>query len=228
MENIVLNNKDELNNYIRQHRVKSLGFGREGTCFLLDNGKVIKDLYESYYPDFALQFKDLNIDSFVFAKSGVLINNYINAIFIEYIEGLTLLEKIPNNEDILLIGEQLQKLVEDIKKISKLGIIVRDFYLGNVIYNKNGFNIIDTINYLYLHKGDYIIDNLIEIMNKLYNILIGEIYSCKEIPSNLLFLGQNDILENPKDYLKELKEKIEEIGEQNITTLGDAKKILIK
>ena len=228
MENLLFNNKSELNDYIRKHSIQCLGLGREGICYLLDNGLVLKKLYNEYYSDFALQFKDINIESFVFAKTGIIINNFINAVFMDYIKGFTILEKIPYDQNILIIAEQLQKLVEDIKKISKLGIIAKDFYPGNIIYNEKGFIIIDTISYLYLNKGDVKVNNLFEIMNKVYDALIKEIYFCKEIPSNLLFMGKIDILENPKEYLKELKLKIEEISQQEVITLGDIKKILNK
>ena len=228
MENIIFDNKSELLNYIKLHYIKALGIGREGASYLMDNGLVLKHLYDEYTKEFALKFKDMNIESFVFAKSGVLINDYINAIFMEYIKGFNLLDKNLDNKNILMIGNQLQKLVEDIKKISELGILVKDFFPGNVIYNDNGFKVIDTMCYLYLGDFNYQLSNLREIMNKLYDYLIKEIYICKFIPDKLLFLGKTDILLNPLEYLKSLKEKIEEIGEQEIMTLGDAKKILIK
>ena len=228
MKNLIFNNKDGLDRFIKKHTVKPLGAGREGASFLMDNGLVLKKLNDEYNPEFVMQFKDLDISSFVFAKSSVIIDNYVNAIFMEYIKGYTLLENVPNNQDLLVLGEQLQKLVEDIKKISELGIWVKDFYPGNIIYNNNGFKIIDTIGYLYLANNNFELDNLYEIMNKLYGVLIKEVYSCNEISSDLLFIGNTNILKNPKEYLKELKNVIEKIGECDITTLGDAKKTLLK
>ena len=228
MKNMILKDKNELWDYVKTHSVKPLGIGREGSCFLLDNNQVIKVLCQEYDSQYALQFKDIDVDSFIFSKYGILINNYINAIFMEYVKGLNLQDALPINQNILDLGEGLQKLVLDIKKISSLGILVKDFCPSNIIYSENSFKVIDTMCYLYFKNFNFEIDNLREIMNKIYNHLIFEIYNCKQISKNLLYLGNLELLEEPKEYFKNLKSKIEEISDQEVITLNDMKKTLKK
>ena len=227
MENLYLKSDDELQEYIKKHTKDCIGFGREGNCILTDNGYVLKKLYGEYNPQFALQFKNIENDSFIFAKSGIFIDDYIRAIFMRYAKGLTLSDKIPKDKSFIQLGIQLQKLVDDIVKLSEMGIQVKDFHMGNIVYDENKFTIIDTIGYLYL-RGSYKTENLREIMHRLFYYLLVDILRYREIPNNLVYYGKIDILESPNEYLIKLKKYIENLVEQDVTTVDDAIKVLNK
>lgn len=227
MENLYLNSEKELQNYIDEHKSNCLGFGREGNCILLDNGYVLKKLYGEYNPKFALQFKDVENDSFIFAKNGIFINQYISALFMKYVKGLTLSDKIPKDQSFIQLGLQLQKLVDDIIKLSEMGIQVKDFHTGNIIYDGNKFIIIDTLGYLYL-SGSYKTENLREVMHKVFYYILIDILRYREIPNSLVYYGKLNILENPNEYLLNLKKYIENIAEQEVNTVEDAIKVLKK
>ena len=131
MENVYFNSKKEIRNYISKHYVKSLGVGCSGSCYLLDNGMVIKDLNGDYYPEFVLQFKDFDIPSFIFAKSGAFVDKFVNAVFMYYAPGNTLYVDKPVDQDMITLGKHLEQVSKDIIDISKHGVIIRDFHCGN-------------------------------------------------------------------------------------------------
>ena len=71
-ENMYVNDRQELLDYIKTHSVKTFEPGREGVCNLLDNGQVVKYLHDEYNPKFVFQFSDLDIPSFIFTKTSSL------------------------------------------------------------------------------------------------------------------------------------------------------------
>lgn len=223
MENMDFQDRNELIQFISDHSIKRFTVGREGVCSLLDNGYVIKYLYDDYYPKFALQFKDVENDSFIFAKNAAFIKDYVAALFMEYAEGPTVEEKKPDDLALPILGSQLDKLVRDIKKISDMGIYVKDFTCGNIIHKPDQFKVIDTTPYLYLPKGNYRKENMSEIMNRLYDGILEEVMKYRrELGNDCIYRGRQEHLENPSEYLSKLKSIIENNTKQEITTLEDA------
>ena len=228
MENLYFQNKNEIKDYISCHFVKSLGAGRDGACFLLDDGSVIKDLNGDYYPDFVLQFKDFKVPSFVFAKAGAFIGDYISAIFMEYAPGNSLYSSKPIHQDMIILGKHLEQVAKDIIDISERGVLVKDFHCGNIMYDGQQMRIVDTLPYLYLPKGDYRRENACEIMNRLYEFLLGDILTYHSLGESRFFHGKQELLENPEQYFTMLKDLIEEDTETNIRSLNDASLVLRK
>ena len=228
MDNIYFDSENDLQKYIADHSIKSLGVGREGVCFLLDNELVIKKLYRDYYPDFALQFKDLDFPSFVFARSGAFIGESIRALFMEYADGDALIDKKPFSQDILTLGKQLEPVVKDIIDISKEGVLIKDFHCGNIIYDSNKMKIIDTLPYLRLANANYQKENICEVMNRIYSFLLGGFVSYPALGAKRFFLGEMDKLEHPEQYFGELREQIERTTDSEIKSLEDAYLVLKK
>ena len=228
MEDIEFANRELLREYIKVHTVKNLGAGREGAVTLLDDGSVVKYLYDDYKPEFALQFKDFDIDPFVFAKSGAFVDGYVAAQFMEYAKGKSLADEIPFKQDIEILSENLEVVSQGIESISEKGVLVKDFFAGNIIYDGNNFKIIDTLPYLFLHKGTYAKENYYEIMKQIYNLLLKEIMKNNIINRKFSYWGNLDYLKNPKLYLLSLKAFIEELIEQKINNLEEAKLALKK
>ena len=229
MDDIRFKDRTELRQYISDHMVKPLGVGREGQCTLLDNGLVIKYLYRDYYPQFALQFKDLYIPSLIFARYGAFVEDYVGAVFMDYAKGDALLDRIPLEQSLDVLGDHLNVLVDGIKKASEMGIYAKDFHCGNILYDLNQFKIVDTLSYLRFDNYTYEKDNIYEIMNPIFAKLLSEIIDYnKEIGFDLSFFGNLDYLKNPKEYLQLLKSRIETITDQEVTTLKDASMSLRK
>ena len=222
------NSRTELQEYIRSNYVKKLGLGREGVCSLLKDGTVIKYLHEDYYPDFALQFKDVDTPTFIFAKSGAFVGEFVSGLFMDYAEGKSLYEKKPTDQSMILLGTQLEQVVTDIKTISKQGVWIRDFHPGNMIYNGERFRIVDTLSYLSLPKDNYEEENMYEVMNRLYDFLLDDVMKDRDVYKKYIFYGRRDLIDHPKEYLTALKNYIEEISGKSITTLDDANKVLRK
>ena len=228
MKDLFFNNYNELKEYVNIHKVKSLGSGREGTCFLLDDNSVIKLLYSDYYSDYALQFKDIESPTFVFPKNCAFVKDYVRAIIMEYVQGDSLSKHKPIEQRIDLLGDKLQILTDSLDDISSKGILVKDFHCGNVIYNDNEFKVIDTLPYLYLHGNNYKNENLYEVMNRIYSFLLEDIMKYNEIYKKYGYIGNIDKLDNPAIYLRYLKEELENITDQEINTLSEANKVLKK
>ena len=228
MKDLYFDHFNDLQDYVYNHKVKSLGSGREGTCFLLDDNSVIKILYSDYYSEYALQFKDIDSATFVFAKNCTFVKDYVRAIMMEYVEGDSLSKHKPIEQRIDLLGDKLQILTDSLDDISSKGILVKDFHCGNLIYDGNNFKVVDTLPYLYLPGNNYKNENLYEVMNRIYSFLLDDIMKYKKISKEFGYIGNIDRLDNPAIYLSYLKEELENSTDQEINTLGDANKVLKK
>ena len=229
MNNIHLKSKQEFEEFLKTHVVKRLGVGgREGECSLLDNGYVIKKLYKDYYPQFALQFKDIDIPSFIFAKAGIIVDEFVVALLMEYAEGKILNEHRPTDQRIITLGEHLDTLVGDIKLISGKGVYVTDFHCGNIVYDYNRFRIIDTLPYLLMPTCNFEKANIYEIMNRLFDGILDDIMHFGVVRREIGYRGKIERLENPKEYLLALKGFLEDLSGQRIDTLDEAKLTLTR
>lgn len=229
MENMTFRSRDELREYIDVHKVDGLGTGKDGACFLLDDGTVIKYLYADYFLEYALQFKDIEIPSFVFAKAAAVVDGYAAAVFMEHAKGPVLGKNRPDKQSIVTLGDQLEVLVNDITVASKEGIWIRDFHCKNIIHGSDIFRIIDTLPFCFLPKGNYDLENKREVMFPIYSFLLGEIMENEIVHRNHPFYGNNtNPINRPKEYLMQVKSCIEDISGQEITTLEDANKVLKK
>ena len=224
MENMYFKNREEYRKYLNDHVVKRLGThaSRDGVCSLMDNGYVVKALYDEYYPNFAFQFKDFDIPSYIFSKTGAFVDGFVVAVFMDYAKGESVEQHKPIDQEIITLGTHLDLVAKDTKTIGEQGVKVNDFHCGNIIYDSNIFKIIDTLVYDLLTKGDYSKDNIYEVMNRLLAGILDDIMKYRIIRERYSFLGNLDYLENPKAYLIELKKFIEELTEKPINTLKEA------
>ena len=205
MKDLQFKDRNELRDYIRENREKSLGSGREGTCYLLKDGTVIKLLHQDYYPAFALQFKDFFIPTFYFARNGAYINDMVAATMMEHAEGDALDQKRPDQKPLLLLGDQLEIVVRDVKKISDKHVLMKDFHPGNMIYNGSQFQIVDTLPFLLLPGGNYHTENMREVMNRVYDFLFANIEDFHVLGGDYSYRGKMDRLEHPRQYLENVK-----------------------
>ena len=228
MENMHFENEWELNNYLRSHTKKVLGDGKDGQCILLDNGIVCKKLWLEYYPNFVLQFKDTYLDSFVFARSAAIVDDFARAIFMEYVPGKNLYERRVDSERIDVIGTQLDKVVTDVNALSEEGVLIKDFHCGNIIHDGNMFKIVDTLPYLKLPKGNYQLENQREVMNKLYDYILQHVMKYRKVSGKFNFYGRKEFLEAPSYYFGIIQDYLQNLTGEEINTFEEANMSLKK
>lgn len=103
-----------------------------------------------------------------------LVDEEVKATGLNYIDGKTLWEEIPDiSMDLFL--EYLEVLKESVYKLSENNIWVRDFFSGNAVINKNGINIIDTDEFYFscLGKEMCLEHNIIEILHDIFDVTFG-------------------------------------------------------
>lgn len=229
MEKMEFKSRKELEDYINEHQVKYLGTGIDGKCVLLDNGRVIKLLHNSYDSKYTLPFKGLKNSSFVFEDEEICIDNQVWAVLMNEAKGKKVSDYKPLNQDLLKLGRQLRVLTNDICEISSLGILIQDFHTGNLLYDEDKFTIIDTFQYLMLPGSNYKNDNLREVMtsrNGIYPFLLSEFMNCREFWINNSYYRRMDYIEYPDHYFEVLKYQLEKYYGEEIKTLGDAEMVL--
>ena len=228
MFHINYHHKDDFLKFIGTHIVKHLGYGNDGCCFLMDNGLVLKRLYQKVSYDEAKKFQSIQTNSFVFPCGVLMVEGEVQGVFMEYVKGNNLFQHVPIDQDLLVLGKHLQVLEENLEYVSKEGVLAQDFCSKNVIYDYKQFKIIDTTPYLY-HKGcDYTNENMIEVMSRIYEALLIELAYQKKFPKELSYSKDMNVLKNPLGYFCLLKSKLESDTNQEINTLEDAKKVLVK
>ena len=97
MEKMEFKSRKELEDYISEHQVKYLGTGIDGKCILLDNGRVIKLLHNSYDSKYTLPFKGLKNSSFVFEDEEICIDNQVWAVLMNEAKGKKISDYKPLN-----------------------------------------------------------------------------------------------------------------------------------
>lgn len=228
MDNIRLNSEEELYSFINNNIVKRLGYGREGICFLMQNNIVLKKLYSRFYPDYALQFKDLDIDSYIFAKSAILLGDYARGVFMDYVNGYNLYDYNTDNINIDKLVVSLKKLVTDTIELSKNGIEIIDFHLGNILYNEECFKIIDTLCYLNLPKYDWTIDNIRCIIRPLYDKLLGIIPYNKLLAKYMNCYTDSYLQSNPDEVIYGISEIVNNNFDVKVNNIAEIKRVLKK
>lgn len=226
MAGFIFPSREEIMKYVSKNIDKKLGYGKEGCCFLLKSGIVIKVLVSCQQKE-KIIFSVKN-NSFVFPKDYILVDGDVNAITMDYVRGKTLLKETPNFQSIAILGSQLEKLLEDVKELSEKHIYVVDTFSGNIIYNKDGFKFIDTLNYAFLKDRDVLKDNTEDVMQHIYEVLLNELFFDKKLYSELSYINNKDFYYKPEEYLLLLKQRIQDTYQEEVNTLEDAKKLILR
>lgn len=199
------------------------GEGSNATCYLLDNGKVLKvyhnDLSE-YNVVYATNFEpllDVRNNTFIFPEQLFINDEDVVIGYISpFIEGETLLD---NPNDILIdeFVDKLDKVYEDISQISERRVFTCEMGPKNIIFNDR-FYIIDTDTYFIVNSLPYevCLSHNISIFNA---SILDYIVRNEKINQDLFaFINKNQVLrllweemtsrENAKPLLKEFIEEL--------------------
>ncbi len=225
-------------NYL--NRLPKIGVGSEGMCYLdIKNNKVYKifhqaleDIDEDYIPyseKEILKFSHIKNNTFVFPEKVITLKGEIVGYTAEYIRENSLYQINPLKINLDKFSESLKNTKNDIALISEKNILTYDI-MYNILYGKDGFKIIDTLDYNYsLLDTDEIYKNNIRNFNYevlfflvdgyfdelvSHNILLNSLYSDKDV----------DIIE----FLNNFRKVLSEIENKRVSNLSSCKKCLNK
>ena len=170
---------ESFNKYLYNSDNKLIDSTVDGEIFKCSDDKIIKVLDKPIKEKKVFPIESVGNDSFVFPKDAIYINKKIEALTYDYLPGLNLNKYAPNygdNENIDTIIIAIKKLIDDILKLSDEKILAEDVRWANIVWNKNYFKIIGTLNYKksILDKNLIAILNLRDIIDSIYNWLISE------------------------------------------------------
>ena len=229
MNIVKYSSKEELDNYIRHNYDKALGIGREGSCFLMPDGYVIKSLYsDRYYEEWIRKFEGVQIPGFVFANGGVLIDDIVKALFMDYASGKQIHEVKFEKCPIEMLRSALEGLRKNITALSNLGIKIDEYYYKNILFDGSNFTLIDTQGYEYDKYPDTYTTNLTGIMREVFIYVFGgdsKVYEYSRRVAGFLFLYNNDLLTHPELLLDDIREDYYRRTKEYMNTLEDARLI---
>lgn len=210
--------------------VCELGRGQEGKCYLLEDGRVYKKFYiplrlsamDKYKKIMKIQDK-----SFIFPTELVFDDKKFYGYIMEYAD-----EKIISESfkfySLDKISTDAIKFENSILNISKNGILMNDFYDGNVLYGEKGFIGIDSDGY------EFCDEDISDINLSYFRRLIVQCFQ------NSLLANKNNIYVIDKAYkykymkmptyeiIIKVKDELERIYGSNIESIEDVNNIVRK
>lgn len=212
-----------------------LGDGSEGKCYKLNDIDAAKIFYKitpyKYVEERLLQFQNIKLPAFSFAKEIIYLKEKIIGIIYPYMRGVSINERSIDKAPIVDLCIALDKLLPQIKELSELGIMTDDVASRNTVYFYQEFSFIDTSCYQYsdLNPNRIFNDNCQKIMLIILNNIFGYYMNCF-IEDKLKIDWQKDldVLTNPVQFILEIKNKLEGKLDFEIDNFGDVNPQLIR
>jgi len=235
---------------IAERYLEENGFMYKSGVYRLGDDKVIKKLdldksqsiyFSKYSESQLLQFSDIDIDGFSFAKALVYTKlNKVYGTISKYIDGNSLEEKPLSFYKIDDVIEAVKELEISIRKISDLSITVNDIHSGNMIFDGKKITMIDTTEYYRVSKSDSLFyDNMEAIMDTIFRDLFFLSYGSNRFAtvyrihkyfsirkSSLENFRKFEYLMNPTETLLEIRKFMEEDFGVRLDTFGDSHKYI--
>ena len=123
---------------------KPIGTGKEGSCYFLDNNKIIK-LYHSFFRHNKLYFVNLKDERIAFPIDIIYYENtnLMVGYTRPYLNGVNLVNGFPRELNLNSLKQAYNELKKLIEKYQN--IYMDDMCLDNILYNPNNyFSLIDT------------------------------------------------------------------------------------
>ena len=214
-----------------------LSEGGQGRCYKIGN-KVYKIFLQyiedddeeitPYFKEDILRFSDVKNDTYIFPNDVIMVGNTVVGYITGYVDALSLYKIDPLRVSLDFFENSLDSSIRDIRIISNNGILTYDV-MYNILYGKDGFRIIDTLEY---SKTD--IDP-----NKLFLDNYGRF--CYGIKLFLIYGYFDKIVKNYKNisdmynddsvsitlFLREFRKILSELEGREIKKLSEAKKSII-
>ena len=229
MELIEFESKEKLRDFIKQKYVKVLGAGREGTCYLMPEGYVIKKLNDEYYESYIEKFEGIDIQSFVFAFGGIIVNEFVIALMLRYIDGPEIVKVNFEKYELELLKNALNILSKDIKELSERGIKAIDVYERNILFDGKLFSLIDAQCYEFNSYPFLEGINNVTIMKEIYkNLFSKNMFATSFLLSSEFkdYLYDYYLLSHPGELIDGIKDEFYRKYHEELNTLDDMKRVL--
>lgn len=145
----------KLYEFLRKPQIKFLNFGSQGQCYLdRSNKKVYKIFNSFFYEGFENEYQEEEIlkfsgilnNTYIWPSEVITVDNKIIGYIIPFIKGTELCQINPLAVNLSQLVNHLGSVYDDNIIISQNGIVAYDV-MYNILYGKNGINIIDTDEY---------------------------------------------------------------------------------
>ena len=164
--------RDDILKCIKADSIKVIGVGSSGNCFESTNHKVYKFLYnKSYDIEDVITEEEINLKSFAFPEVLYVADNKVHAYRTRLIDndlfrtGRASIMSI-SNINFNNLSKSYKRMLKDIEKISKLGILLYDLPY-NVTFNNKELVAIDTMDYKRVSYNP--VEENVEIYNQAFH-----------------------------------------------------------
>ena len=231
---------EEFNLWLDVNKKNNFAGGSQGECYKIGNkvfkifSKHIDSEYDvelfSYDMNNIMQFKDILNNTYVWPMEPIMVLDEFVGYITEYINAKSLFKINPLKISLDKFEDALCKAEKDIKVVSDNGVLSYDVAY-NILYGRNGFKIIDTLDYV---KSDadskkLYYQNLKNFYYEIRLFLIDGYFDNFVYKDSFLY---NLCCSNDGNFilfLKEFRKRLSEIEGYEISRLGEAKKsILVK
>lgn len=209
-----------------------LGKGHEGVCYDLKNGNALKlygnvrSLFEIEKFKYMLKHKN---ESFLFPFEFVFDNEHFLGHISKKALGLTL-EKSFNNLDLETLFVHSMSLEDNIEQISQAKILLDDFHEGNVMYDKEKLEVIDTD--FYKINVDIPVKNITRLNLDYYKFTISGLLKrgikCTDKTRYIFdkIVKYEYLTKSGSELLIKIKEDMEKYYKEKIDTIEDLHEVL--
>lgn len=159
---MIFNNKSDLILYLNKEYVVSLGNGSQGRCYYDRKNKICfkileqffdddMEFYINYSEDEFTRFSGIKNNTYIFSDNVIFVNDLVVGYTMRYSSGKMICDMNPLLINLDKFGSYIDVVYNDNVILADNGICSYDV-LYNIMYGKNGFNIIDTMEYSFGNK----------------------------------------------------------------------------
>ena len=202
---------------------------------LSDMPNHFNEVDETLFPtrETILRYASIENATFVFPDGVFYVDGKIKGLMMPYIVSTPLMDFKVSSTKLSHLIKACQKVKEDIKKISDLGIEMQDTAASNIYFDGNAFKIADTLDYIDHNVSEK--DTVLKTNLRQFSQYIIPYFTRNQIRKSLvlnknlldLYRSQSQI-EDPSHYFQQLKEHLSDVCDRPIDTLSSAEKILAK
>lgn len=154
-------NKIQFYKFLKKPQIKFLDYGSQGQCFYdRSNNKVYKifnDFFDEevnfdYQEEDILKFSGILNTTYMWPSDVITVDNKVIGYIIPYKRGTDLCKINPLSVNLSQLVVHLESVYEDNIIISQSGVVAYDV-MYNILYGKDGVNIIDTDDYNFNYFG---------------------------------------------------------------------------
>lgn len=226
---------NELKLWLFINKIHNFDAGSQGECYKIGNS-VYKIFTQFIYDDNdnieynkknILQFSNIKNDTYIWPTDVIMVDDMVVGYITPYVKAKSLCKINPLLISLSKFEKSLQKAKNDVKIISDNGVSTFDVCY-NVMYGINGFKIIDSMEY---SLSDQDSNKLFEhnLFNLSYEIkmFLVDNYFDHVIDDSVCLKKMYDGRDvDAIEFLKSFRDRLCEIEDKEILSLGDAKNTL--